>query len=563
QFGAQRVEVLRGAASLLYGSDALGGVINILDPLPAADGQVKGELLTNYASNNGLSGSSVMLEGNADGFIWRGRGSYKNAFSYNTPEGRIANTGFNELNISGQLGLNKEWGYTHLDFSSFKSELGLPDFERNAAGQFIDEDGNVLSSSQLKDRQLLLPFQDVRHYKLALNSNILIGTGRLRSNFAYQDNQRRELEESPSEPSLFFDLKTYSYDLKYYFQEKWGWEPVIGIAGSFQENVNKAEELLIPDYKSNDFGVFGYGKKTWRNVTTLSIGARFDRRNITGDQMLEGTEEKFNAFTNTFSNISGALGFTQEFNDQWSFKANLGSAFRAPNIAELNSNGIHEGTFRYEIGNTALDPEKSIYGDMAVEFAGEKASATIGVFNNYINHYIYYRQFNNEVIAVEGEEFPVFRYTQDNANLYGAEAGLTLHPLEVLHFENTFSFTRGKNRTTHQALPFIPAAALRNEIRIEPDIAGLNETYFSVELDNVFRQNDIDVFETVTGGYTLVNAAIGTTFMLNKQPIRVNIAASNLFDKAYVSHLSRLKYEGILNQGRNVSVGIYVPFIFN
>lgn len=563
QFGADRVEILRGAASLLYGSDAIGGVINILDPLPAALGQIRGEVLTNYASNNGLTGNSIMVEGNNDGFVWRGRGSYKNAFSYDTPEGRIANTGFTELNLSGQLGVNKKWGYTTIDFSTFKSELGLPDFERNDAGDFLDGDGNTLSSQQLKRRKLLLPFQDVRHHKLALNSNILIGTGRLRSNIAYQDNQRRELEESPSEPSLFFDLQTYSYDLKYYFQEKWGWEPVIGVAGSFQTNENKAEELLVPDYSSTDFGMFGYGKKTWNNVTTFSIGARFDYRTIAGDEMFEDAEQKFTAFTNTFSNISGALGFTQEFNDQWSFKANLGSAFRAPNIAELSSNGIHEGTFRYEIGNTALEPEQSFYGDVAVEFAGEKASATISVFNNYINHYIYYRQVGNETIMVDNELFPVFRYTQDNANLYGIEAGITLHPLEVLHFENAFSFTRGENRATKVPLPFIPAASMRNELRIEPKFRRLKQTYFSLELDNVFRQNRIDIFETTTRAYTLLNAAAGTTLMLNKQPLKVTIAATNLLNKAYVNHLSRLKYEGILNQGRNVSVGLYLPFVFN
>lgn len=557
QYGAERVEVLRGAASLLYGSDALGGVVHILDPLPAIQGQIRGEVVSNYATNNGLTGNSVMLQGNNNGFVWRGRGSYKSAYSYNTPEGYVANSGFSEQNFSGQLGLNKKWGYSHLDFSSYLSKLGLPDFERDADGAFLHEDGAVFTKRELKDRDLFLPFQDVRHYKIALNSNMLIGAGRLRSNLAFQDNQRRELEESRTEPSLFFDLKTYSYDLKYYFRESNGWEPVLGTAGAWQFNENKAEELLIPDYRSTDAGVFGYLKKTWSNRTTFNVGARLDYRQITGEQMFADGEEKFAAFERNFSNLSGAAGFTHEFDDHWSFKANLGSAFRAPNIAELSSNGVHEGTFRYEVGNPNLKAEQSFYGDLGVEYAGDLASANITVYNNYIDNYIFTRALGAAMV----DGYPVYNYVQANARLIGAETSLTLHPVELIHLENTFSVTEGINRATKVPLPFIPAVELRNEVRIEPNIGELTNTYFSIEMDNVFRQTRTDIFETATEGYTLFNAAAGTTVMLKKQPLKLMLSANNIFDKAYVSHLSRLKYEGILNQGRNISLGIHLPFV--
>ena len=570
QFNAERVEVLRGAASLLYGSDALGGVINILQPLPAPEGQIRGELLSNYAGNNGLTGSSAMLQGNANGFIWQARGSYKNAYSYNAPGGRIANTGYNETSLSSQIGLNKRWGFAHLNVSSFKNNIGLPDFSRNGNGQFEDADGNVISNNDLKSRTLFLPFQDIRHYKVALNSNILFGDNHLHATLAFQNNQRRELEDSRTDPSLFFDLKTYSYDFKYYLAEKNGWEPVIGLAGSFQENKNKASELLIPDYKANDVGVFTYLKKTWVN-STFNVGARFDYRNINAASMVEDGEPKFNDFSNSFSNLSGAAGFTYEFNENLSFKSNLGSAFRSPNIAELSADGVHEGTFRYEIGNNDLRPENSFYGDAALELNSDKVQASLSVFNNYIANYIYNRQTDNETIDVDGDIFPVYRFVQANANLYGAEAALTFHPVEALHFENSFSFTHAENKETNSALPFIPAAVLRNEIRIEPKIGAFSrKSYLALRLDNVFRQNRIDQFETATSGYTLVNASAGTTFMLNKQPLRINVSANNLFNKAYYDHLSRFKpgrldegnpTEGYYNQGRNVSVGLYLPFV--
>ncbi|HEY0055953.1 MAG TPA: TonB-dependent receptor [Pedobacter sp.] len=564
QYSAERVEILRGAASLLYGSDALGGVINIIDAIPPTEGNVRGELLSNYAGNNGLSSNSAMLEGNSNGFIWQGRGTYKNAFSYNTADGRIPNTVFNERNFSGLLGLNKKWGYTHLNLSSFNQKLGLPDFERNASGKFEISEGEVFSESQLKSRNLLLPFQDVRHYKVALNSQLLLNSGRLRSIIAFQNNQRRELEDSATDPSLFFDLKTYSYDFKYYFEENNGWEPVIGMSGAFQNSKNKAEEFLVPDYDNRDFGAFGYLKKTWIK-TTFNAGIRFDNRTISGIQMNEDGVSKFQNFENTFSNISGAIGSTHELNDSWTLKANIGSAFRAPNIAELSSEGVHEGTFRYELGNPNLKPERSLYADAALEFHSTKLDFHFNLFNNYIGNYIYARQIDNQTIDIDDASFSVHNYVQDNANLYGTEVELNLHPTSYLHVENSFSLTRGQNAKTNNDLPFIPAPRLRNELRFEPNIKsdGFKNTYFSIGMDNVFKQNQIDKeFETPTSGYTLIDASAGTTFRLKKQPVRIYLSANNLFDKAYVDHLNRLKYVGFFNQGRNIAFGLQLPLNF-
>lgn len=571
QFNAERVEILRGAASLMYGSDALGGVINVIEPLPAPEGRIRGEVLSNYSSNNGLSGNSAMLQGNANGFIWQARGSYKNAYSYDTPAGRIANTGYNETSLSSQVGLNKKWGFAHLNVSSFKNNIGLPDFSRSTDGQFLDENGNPFSSAELKDRSLLLPLQDIRHYKVAMNSNLLFGNNHLHTTLAFQNNQRRELVDTSEDPTLFFKLKTYSYDFKYYLAENNGWEPVIGVAGSFQDNTNYAPELLIPDYKAKDAGIFAYAKKSWQ-TSTFNLGARFDYRNIKGVTMEQEGQSKFNNFSNQFSNLSGAAGFTHEFSELINFKTNLGSAFRSPNIAELSSDGVHEGTFRYEIGNNNLKPESSLYADAAIELNSDKVQASLSLYNNFINNYIYNRQFNNETTVAEGETLPVYRFVQDNANLYGTEIAITFHPAEVLHFENSFAYTHAENRETQKPLPFIPAAVLRNEVRLEPHINGLaNKTYISVALNNVFKQSRIDQFETPTDGYTLVNAAVGTTFMLkNKQPLRFNLSANNLFNKAYYDHLSRFKpgrldesnpTEGYYNQGRNISVGLYLPFI--
>jgi len=568
QFKSDRIEILRGAASLMYGSDALGGVINILEPTTAPQGQVKGEFITNYATNNGLTANSLMLNGNENGFVWRARGTYKNAYSFKTPTGYFPNSGFNETDLSGMVGLNKSWGYSHLNVSSFRNNIGFYEPALDNNGNFVKEDGEAFITSDFKNRTLDFPRQDIRHFKIALNNNFILGNGNLKADFGYQQNQRREMEES-SEPSLFFDLKTYNADLKYYLHETNGWQPVFGLSADAGKSKNKADdEFLIPDYNTYGIGVFAFAKKNWEN-NTFSIGARYDFRKNDGKQLIKDGEEIFAPFQNKFSNVSGALGYTHQFNEEWNFKANAGSAFRAPNPAELASNGVHEGTFRYEIGNSNLNPERSYQVDAALEYEGKIVSASASIYNNYVHNFIYASN-NGETITAEGNLYPVYRYGQVNANLYGAEATLTIHPVPFIHFENTFGYVHAQNTSLNKPLSFIPAGTLRNELRFEPKLKGTNDAYLSVGINSAFKQTRVDeVFETPTSGYTLLNAGIGATFNLGKQPVKLSVSANNILNQKYYDALSRYKpgrldYQnpnfGIYNVGRNITFGLYVPF---
>ena len=568
QYSAERVEILRGPASLMYGSDALGGVINILDALPAPDGTLRGEFLSNYATNNGLSGTSLMLQGNSNGLVYRARGSYRNAYAYKTPTEYVPNSGFNETSFEGQIGLNKNWGYAHLDASSFRNNIGFYEPARNEDGYLVNEEGLVPTKSESHDRSIAFPKQDVRHYKLALNSNILFNSGSLRSTIGYQQNQRRELESAGEGAALYLNNYAYSYDFKYTFKEINGWASVFGISGEFIHSLNtSAEEQLIPDFDSQAYGAFGFVKKTW-DKNTFNIGARVDYRKL-NSYAFEGEEVSFAAINNEFTNLSAALGYTHEFNEALSFKANAGTAFRGPNIAELSSNGVHEGAFRYEVGNPDLKQERSNQFDASFEYSDEYLSASVGGFLNAINNYIYYNS-NGEFIDVDGTDYPVFNFVQNDALLRGIEASLTLHPVSFIHFENAFAFTRATNRSTKQSLPFIPAATLRNEFRYEPKIPGTVHSYISVGLDNFFKQSKVDAFETSTSGYTLLNAAVGTTLKLNKkQELTIYVAGRNLLNKAYYDHLSRFKPGrlseedptfGIYNAGRNITFGFRLPF---
>ncbi len=555
-----RVEVLRGAASLLYGSDAIGGVINVLEPLVPQSGQVKGEVLSNYSTNNGLTSNSLMLTGNQNGFVWRGRGSYQSAGNFKTPDGYYINSGYNTTSLSGMLGLNKKWGYSHLNFSYFKNNIGFHEAEP----------GDELYTTD-KTRTLDFPRQDIRHYKIALNNNIVLGNGTLKLDLGYQKNQRRELESAI--PALFFDMNTYSVDAKYYLPEKNGWQPLVGFSGSNEVSRNKGEEVLIPEYNRISVGTFAYVKKTW-DENTFNAGVRFDHINNDGKAFEQGGTPIFPGFKNKFSNLSGAVGFTHVFNNDLSFKANAGSAFRAPNPAELGSNGAHEGTTRFEIGNTNLKAERSYQADATLEFGHSVITGSLGIYENYINNYIYASGAQGDQTIIPDEDgnpqtFDVYRYGQVNANLYGLEGSLNLHPTEFIHLDNTFSYTHAQNTSFNKPLPLIPAGVIRNTIRFEPKVKGLDDFYFYAGIDNYFKQTRIDAtFETPNNAYTLINAGIGTTLHIGQQPLKLYITASNLTNKRYYDALSRLRPGrlaqtdptfGVLNPGRNITFGIYVP----
>lgn len=563
QFSAARIEILKGPASLLYGSDALGGVINIIDDLVPAEGTFNGNFTTSYGTNNGLSASSLMAQGNSKGLVYRGRISYKNAHGFGYNGITVPNSGFNELNTSMMVGLNKSWGYTHLSFSRFSTNIGLTEEGPDEMGNFVNEEGELLSRKESRSRKLSLPYQNINHYRTALNSNILLGGGQLKSTFAFQKNLRKEFEETEVEPGLYLDLNSFTYDVKYSFPNSGVWEPTVGLQGMLQQNVNQGEEYLIPDYSSNNIGFFGYIKRNFKNGA-FNFGLRYDHKNINGKNLTSNGEQIFSAFNNTFSNLSGSIGLSYELADNLILRANAGSGFRAPNIAELGANGRHEGTFRYEIGNSKLKQETSLQIDAGLEYIGEKITLGLNAYRNRIYNYIYPGNFNGETTSFTDEEglntiLPVYRFIQTNADLIGGDASIDFHLVKSLHFENSFSYVRGTNKANGNALPFIPAASLNNDLRFEPNIAGVHDSFFKIGLVHVFDQDRFDDFETKTNGYTLIDAGIGTSIKTKKGKVSLWITAQNLADKLYYNHLSRYKPVGIFNQGRNVTFGLNLP----
>lgn len=558
QFSAERIEVLKGPSSLLFGSDAIGGVINILEPFPAPLGTVKGELLSQYQTNSKQYVVGAMVEGNQNGFVWRIRKTNKNAAAYSTPNEAIYNSAFNEDNASLMLGINKKWGYQHFHFSSYQAQFGMIEGERDSMGLFVTSEGNSVSNEEALTRTIDLPLQRVNHYKVSSLGSYFIGKGNLRTVFGWQNNQRKEYEDDAFIPGLFIDLKTVTGDVKYYFPQHNNWDIVVGVSGGAQQNNNKGEEYLIPDFSSTDFGIFSSIKKV-KDKWSRNFGLRYDWKTISADS-LSGV---FNFFERSFNAISGSFGFTYEPNERLHFRWNAGRGFRVPNISELSANGVHEGTFRYEIGNPDLKPETSWQFDAGLGYESEKIGGEFSLFYNAFNQFIYYRNSENQTMSVDDVNYPVFRYVQGDALFYGGEVSVDYHITEQIHFENKASYVWAINQKTELALPFIPPFHLNSLISYE-FIKKQNGNWKSIKIkaqyDYFAKQNRIDQFETITKAYSLVGGGFSARYQSKSTCVDFYLIASNITNQVYFNHLSRLKYVGIAGMGRNLIIGCSIPF---
>jgi iron complex outermembrane receptor protein len=450
-----------------------------------------------------------------------------------------------------------------------------------------------ITNADGKDYDSDIPFQKINHLKVVLNSSIIINNGTLKTIMGFQQNKRREFGEIlfPDEAGLHFLLNTINYDLRYIFPEKNNYNFTVGINGMSQGSFNEGTEYLVPEYSLFDAGVFAIARKNIGKVD-ISGGIRYDRRTIESKSLfLDSTGiavsgnapdniERFNSFDKVFTGVSGSFGLTYQISKIMFTKVNLSAGFRAPNIAELGVNGLHEGTFRYEIGNENLSSEKSIQTDLAFGINTDHVTTEIDLFRNSIDDFVFLsslQSLNGSDSLVDGAS--AFKYISGNAILRGGEILLDVHPhpLDWLHFENSFSYveaTQKEQPDSLRNLPLIPAPKISTDIRISSKklFKVLTNPYIKIGIVTYLEQDKIYSAygtETKTPGYTLFNASIGTECIVGKSTISIHLSVSNLTDVAYQSHLSRLKYApvnnatgrmGVFNEGRSVGVKLGIAF---
>jgi iron complex outermembrane receptor protein len=550
------VEILKGPASLMYGSDAMAGVLILHGTPSPLEGEVRVNVSTEYQTNNGLFAYSLNGAGNHGGFVWDARFSDKMAHAYkNKYDGYVPGSQFRERAGRLMLGLEKRWGQSHLTWTCYHLTPSIVEGER-------DEETGALERSEgfgVKTYKKTLPFQQVKHYKAVWDNSFNFSAGILKAIVGYQQNRRQEYEESADEYELFFKLHTVTYDVRYLTHEFDGWKLAVGVNGMWQQSKNLGEESLIPAYRLFDIGGYATTSKSIGSWT-LNGGLRYDHRHL-------------DFHSRDFSGVTGSVGAVWNATEQLNVRMNVARGFRAPNMSELGSDGVHEGTVRYEQGNAHLDAEYSWQADLGVDFESRHVSAQAALFANRIENYIFAKRVN--VVMEEG--YNTYEYTQGDARLLGFEVGVDVHPIHRLHFGNTFSYVNARQlnqpeETRH--LPFTPAPRWTSEVKYELTHHGkvLNNAYVALGLECFLRQNHYykaDQTETATPSYTLLNLSAGSDLIIGKKKVaEMYLTAENLFNRAYQSHLSRLKYTdinnatgrmGVYNMGRNVVMKVVVP----
>lgn len=620
-YNMERAEIIKGPASLLYGSDAIAGVISLFPYIPKNnDGKLHGKYLTEYQSNNNLIGNGLRLDYSNERFLFALNGSYRIAKNYRNPiDGRVYLTNFNEKNIAALAGFKSSKGYTHLNLTLYDNHQGIPDGSRDSltrkfTQQIYEEDEDdiknrpIVSDKGLHSYKIPDLAQHIQHYRAYLHSFYEVGEGDIDILLGGQQNIRREFTHptAPKQAGMYMRLNTLNYGIRYNAPRFANIETSIGINGMFQNNKNKdATDFPIPDYNLYDGGIYLYGK--WKkDKWSISGGFRYDIRHVqwndfyVAEDVLSGFNKQtdannpdadlqFEAFKKTYHGISGSIGATFQANKNISLKANIGRAYRSPNITEIGSNGLDPGAHIIYLGNRTFKPEFSLQEDLGINLKFNDVSGEVSVFNNNIQNFIFMTALadpqGNPILDAQGNR--TYQYQQSKAQLYGGEFWLAVHPRKWKGFrwDNSMSMVYGFNRksdlkekgTQGEYLPLIPPMTLNSSLsqKFEPKSKWFISITPKFEVEYAATQNrylGLNGTETVTPSYTLFN--LGLTAEINyseDKNIQVVFQINNLFDNAYQSHLNRLKYfeyyeqspneqYGIYNMGRNFVMKVIVPF---
>lgn len=532
--GIGGVEVIKGPASLLYGADALGGVLYFVDEPYAQHGSFDGYISTRFEHNSLGTGNQAGFRYTKEKFKFNIYGGYDNFADYGVPNAngqQILNSRFNQYSGKLAMGYSKKNWVFNLRYNFYKGRIGLPGHTHDS----IPDVSSFLTDNQ--NRSENVPAQNITNHFVSVENKFFFKNQEVFITLGNTFNSLKEHEEKFFFPDIVMTLNNSLYNIKWRARMKNYWEAIIGSQGMYQVNRNDptAPEILIPNSETIDAGLYGllrFNYKNWR----ILMGGRFDYRTI-------GTAE--NDFS--FTGINYSSGFAY-LGDQSTVRFNVSSGFRAPTSSELLADGIHHGTFRYEIGNTSLETEKAIQLDASYALHFEDLELIVNPFYNRIQNYIYIEQIDSII-----DNFKVFEYTQAAfAQLYGLDFGFHYHPHRAhwLHIESSFSnvFAEDNNKSP---IPMIPQTRINSQLMFEFHMDG------KFQIENVviqhqyfFKQNRLATLETFTPDYHLINLAVNMKLDL-KTPIIMSVGVRNLLNQHYIDHLSGLKNLGLPNPGVN------------
>ncbi len=555
---AERIEVIRGPASVLYGSDALGGVINVIPAeLPNAEGAAKFSRLGGgayFALNNHEFGGTVRAAGASGDWGWRINGVGRKSEALHTPAGELENTGFFAANGDAAIGIHGDHGSATLRFAHYGGEFRLLEANGPPPGTMEgEEEGPVRKADDERvqftgilspegDWRLETKVQWQRHSLIEVSDDAAIVQPTTPA-FGHDGGDAPTATETTAFDLL---LNTLSVDV---LAHHTAWERLhgtLGVNGVRQTNDSKGPIWYIPDATVQSAGVFAFEQYTQGRWSVLA-GMRGESRTVegtaTGDVLAADTSR-------TWTRATGNLGVVFQPLPTVSIAANAGRAWRAPTLFELFSDGPVIADARYEIGRASLHEEVSTNIDAGVRWSTASARGEVSIYRNRVDDYIYL-QPTGATHTVGSETLPEYRHAQTDATLKGVDAALDVRVLPALTLGGRVDLVRARS-TSGVNLPLTPAP--RGVLSAEwqhGGCLGFRHLRLRGESEVVAQQTHLNAFDLQTDGYTLFHAALVAEREMFGRDTEFSIRVRNLADTAYKDFLSRYK-QFALSPGRDV-----------
>ncbi len=589
-FNVDQVVVRKGASSLLYGSDAIGGVIEIVIPQPPIDNQIFGDVSILAKSVNDLLGGSLMLGFKHNNWSARVRYSEQQFADYKVPtdtivyltqrmpliDGRLNNTAGYERNASVLAQYNSGRYTGRLSASNVYQKTG---FFAGAHG--IPNANNIIDDGDYRD--IDLPYSFVNHFKVALHQRYLWEKLWLEWNLGYQNNHREEWSsfhthyptqtapEVDPDKELLFKLDTYSSTVNIKLPHSANFDSEIICEMQYQNNQIGGYSFLLPEYNRATMGAGWVGTYNVNSNFTLSGGLRYDvgRIEISGneDENIESyllsmgysaeiaaeNAVRSEEVTRKFGNYSASAGFVWQLPYNQLLKANLGRSFRLPSANELAANGVHHGSFRHERGDNTLESEKGWQMDVAYQFENKYISLEVSPYVSWFSNYIYLQPTGEWSLLPDAGQ--IYQYVGAMALIAGAEISATIYLPYNFAVDLNYEYFYGQNLETNIPLSFSPPAQLTTTLRWQNKWV---EPYIQCHI--IADQNRIAQGEDPTEGAEIFNLGASVPLEFITTGATANLSVENLFNTKYYNHISYYRQMEIPEAGRNFQLSIKIPF---